>query len=283
MVALMKKKTLAAILLLGIGLAIGFNCKGNKMLEIKFSLGKNIVETAKASGIPQFGVDNVNGSIEYSARPLPLDVPVIYDRPGYEIKMAPAFSLALDADRRRTPDDIVAGASVQINSDPIKSHQAAQAFIEKLISQFNNGKWKRHIFPSCPSVTGRSSLLNVSGEIGSRSCAFDPHYRIDPSEWIRIFRTSQRYEWIGDGVFARLTVGYDDDIRGITYNISVDLNDYKTMLAVDAENEARENKEGDAKGWNTSVNAAKNLITVAERVRILEENAIKRGDTVIPR
>jgi hypothetical protein len=148
----MKKTSLCLILLLALGLAAGFHYKENKMLEIKFSLGKNIVETAKASGVPEYGVDNVNGSIQYSVRPLPTDIPVIYSRPGYEIRVNNAFSLALDADRRRTPNDLVYAASVRITSGRINSHGAGQAFVENLISQFSNGKWKRHIPVYCPAV-----------------------------------------------------------------------------------------------------------------------------------
>jgi hypothetical protein len=53
------------------------------------------------------------------------------------------------------------------------------------------------------------------------------------------------------------------------------------MLAGKSENENRENKEGDTKIWNTSAYAAKNLKETAKRVKILEENVIKRGDSAI--
>lgn len=41
------------------------------MTEIRFDLGKNIVDTARASGVPAFANDNIDGYISYSFSPVP--------------------------------------------------------------------------------------------------------------------------------------------------------------------------------------------------------------------
>ena len=64
MVVSMKKFTLGLLLLSAIGLAAAYQFTENKMHKIRFLLGNNIVETAKASGIPEYGVSTTNGSIE---------------------------------------------------------------------------------------------------------------------------------------------------------------------------------------------------------------------------
>lgn len=279
----MKKIFFSLALLSSLGLAASFQIMENKMIKIEFALGKNIVETAKISGIPEYGVSNVDDYIEYSARPLPTTVPVIYTSPGYEITLVPAFSLVLSADRRRTPNDIVSGARIRMANKHITTHGEGQLFVESLVEKFNKSKWKRHIPALCPAVTGRSSFLDATGNINSMGCPLDPKYKVKPDEWIKILKDGQNYEWIGDGVFASISVGYDDDTRGTTYNVVVEFEDYATKIQVDSENEARKQKEGDAKGWNTTAKAQRNLMIQAEIIEELEENAIKRGDSIISR
>lgn len=255
----------------------------SRMKEAHFNLGSNIVTTAKATGIPKFEIDNVNGSIEYSAASLPIELPLKFSRPGYEVTIKPAFAISLNADRRRTPDDIVFLATVQVETDAFKSHESAKEFIEALLGQFRNGKWSRYITSACPAVSGRSSLLNVAGDLDSEGCSFDPAYQIPPAEWKKVFRTRQTYEWLGDGVVAKLTVGYEEDDHGLSYTMFLDFEDHKTMIAIDAENELRDRKAGDAKGWNTSANAELALKATAMKNKVLEENALRRGDKVITR
>ena len=264
MVAGMKKTVLGSVLVIGLGLASAFQFREEKMQEIRFTLGKNIVATAKATGVPQFNVDNVDGSIQYSASQIPLTTPVVYDYPGYEIRIQPTFSLTLDADHTRSPSDLVHRVSVSIPGKHVKSHAAGRALAENLIAQFNNGRWKRYISPTCPSVTGRSSYLDETGDITSSNCAIDPHHKFTADDWLKLFSQTRDFAWIGEGVLANLRIGYSDDTRGITYGIRVTFDDYKTMLATDAEIEARDNKTGDEKGWNTSAQAAE-----GEKVRLL--------------
>ncbi|MDP9894636.1 hypothetical protein J2W32_003512 [Variovorax boronicumulans] len=55
----------------------------------------------------------------------------------------------------------------------------------------------------------------------------------------------------------------------------------ETKLRRDAENEARELKEGDAKGWNSMTKLETDKKERAARNKLLEANAIKRGDSVV--
>jgi len=64
-------------------------------------------------------------------------------------------------------------------------------------------------------------------------------------------------------------------------NLSFDLLD--TKLKRDAENEARELKEADAKGWNITARLEREKKERAELNKRLEFNAIQRGDSVATR
>ena len=65
--------------------------------EIKFDLGKNIVETAKASGVPSFESDDVNGSISYSVKAIRPDIPAFNPRNGNGLDRAKPFCRGGDA------------------------------------------------------------------------------------------------------------------------------------------------------------------------------------------
>ncbi len=243
----------------------------------------NIGETAKETGIASFAVDTVNGAIELSASGLPADLSLKYARAGYDIAVNPVFALSLNADRRRTPDDLVYLATVQVEGDALKSHRAARAFVDDLLVQFKQGKWSRYIAPGCPAVSGRSSLLNAAGAIDTDGCSIDPAYVIADDDWKSIFTTRQTYEWIGNGVLARLTVGFAENDQGLAYTIFVDFEDHATKAAMEYETEMRERQEGDAKGWNASVNAERARQANRTKVIMLEQNAVQRGDTLVAR
>lgn len=279
----MKKITIGVVLILLLGLAVAFQYKENKMHRIEFSLGRNIVEVAKISGMPEFGVSNVDEYIEYAVRPLPATLPLVFTKPGYEITLMPAFSLVLNADRRRTPNAIVSGATIRMANKKIQTHVEGQMFVENLVHQFNKGRWKRHIPTTCPAVSGRSSFLDLAGNMSSTGCAIDPNYKFKPDEWKHLFAVSQRYQWLGGGVIATISAGYDEDIRGITYNIVVTFEDHKTLLAINLENQTRSNKEGDAKGWKSTAEWERDMKLLAANNKQLEENAVKRGDSIVPR
>ena len=149
----MNKKIVFGIIslaVLGIATAIQFGSKD--MLDIKYSLDRNIVETAKATGVPRFSVDHINGLISYQIMPLPTEVAVIYDKPGYEVRMQPVFSFVFSTDRARAKNDIVNASRLTLETRELKSHDAARKYIEALLAQFRSGKWKRHVSIYCPAV-----------------------------------------------------------------------------------------------------------------------------------
>src|ERR1700761_5646317 len=71
--------------------------RGQRMSEIKFDLGKNIVDTARASGVPKFAVQQVNKTILYSVDDIPPQIPVRFTRPGLEVTWQPVFGLSMYA------------------------------------------------------------------------------------------------------------------------------------------------------------------------------------------
>jgi len=66
--------------------------------EIRFNLGENIRETAKASGAPRFQKSETAGLVDYSIAPVPDDVRAHYTRAGYEIVWSPIFAFTMYAD-----------------------------------------------------------------------------------------------------------------------------------------------------------------------------------------
>ena len=131
----MRPLALLAILAIAI-LFNGCNAEGQKVQEIKFDLGKNIVETARASGVPRFQTDDIQGLISYSVNQISAELPARFTRTGYEVSVAPLWAFTLNADRRQGIGDTVDGATLQIKL--IKSHDTAQAFVEQLLGQFAN-------------------------------------------------------------------------------------------------------------------------------------------------
>ncbi len=275
----MKRVLTWLTILLVAGLIAYYYLGTKKMLEIKFDLGKNIVETAKGSGIPEFSVDNVNGSIFYEKNQIPDDIPARYIRPGYEITASPLFAFTLYADEKKNNNLAVSNVTLQFKSH-LKTHEAGQAFVEKLIAQFQKGKWQRKIDETCPAVTGRSTFLDEAGNLNpERGCALDPNYKLTRDEWLQMFLTTQYYEWSGEGVLAELSVRYNSDSSGITYTIFLEFKDEITQEKLYAKKLADDVAAG-------KISVAEIVSDKVERKinnDLLEANAIKRGDTVIPR
>jgi hypothetical protein len=264
--------------------ATAYTLRANIMPEIKFDIGNNIHETAKKSGAPRFSTRNVAGLISYKLIDLPPDIPAHYVRPGFEIIASPLFAFTLYADEEHNNGLAVQTARLRFSSATAKSHESAQAFVEGMIAQFEKGKWKRHIDELCPAVTGRSTFLNEAGEPGQiGGCPLDPQHRLSREDWIRLMRLTQDYEWIGDGVLATLTVGFSDDVSGTTYAITLEFDDLAIKNRRDQANLARTLTEGDKNGRNSTVKEKNNIAALKERIKTLEDNARKRGDTVIPR
>ncbi len=257
--------------------------EGNGVQKIKFDLGRNIVETARASGVPKFSADNIQGRISYSVREIPPSIPARFNRPGYEIVASPLYSFTLYADHDLDPGDLVDYAAVQL--DTIESHEVAKALVEQLIAQFVAGKWKRHIPATCPAIAGRSSLLDENGALTVEgNLCLDPGYRLTPEEWEAVMARSQRYRWRGDGVLVDLRVSHTTtSTTGLIYDISLDFRVEAVSNQRDAQRTADRIKEGEAKGWGTAAKIAAGEKADAVRNALLEANALKRGDRVVER
>lgn len=254
------------------------------MEEIKFDLGKNIHEVAKESGAPSFARRNVAGLISYALVDIPEDIYVKFVRPGYEVRVPSVFSLRLYADNEHGPGLAVEMAGLMVSPKAISTHESAQQFVGNLVEQFQRGRWKRHLDELCPAVTGRSAYLNEQGQVDQlEACSLDPYYKISPEDWQVLMRNPQNYEWVGDGVLARLSIGYSEGSLGLRYSIDLDFDDFAVKKARDEKNLARELKEGDQAGWRSTETRNKDLDALRTRVKAWEESARKRGDSVIPR
>jgi hypothetical protein len=254
-----------------------------QMQEITFDLGKNIADTAKASGVPQYSTQDVNGLLIYSVSGIPAEIPARFTRPGFEIVWHPLFGFELWADKAIDPNLLVEQASLQL-ANSIRSHSAAQAFVEQTIAQFAKGKWKRYVDPVWNTLlTGRSSLLDESGSIGRTLDAIDPAYKIPPADWLAVMSGHPAWNWVGDNVHAELSCAFDilQDGQPPTYRMTLEFQVLDIKLRRAAEKERRELKEGDAKGWNSTAKLAAAKNERAALLKRLEANAISRGDSVV--
>jgi hypothetical protein len=102
-----------------------------------------------------------------------------------------------------------------------RSNNDAQAFVTEIITQFKRGNWRRQLYDTCPAVTGRSAYLDENGKING-TCALDPNYLPSMEDWLVLMQTGRDYIWLGDGVAARLTVDFNEDATGLSYNISLE-------------------------------------------------------------
>jgi hypothetical protein len=252
------------------------------MEEIKFDLGKNIEDTAKASGVPQFQTRDVNGYVSYDVKNIPTQIAAHYSHPGHEIVWQPVFSLTLYSDRKRSSDLSVETAAISLNSS-IESHEAAQTFVEQTIAQFQKGKWQRYYDPIWDTLlTGRSSLLDESGRFDRPLRTIDPTYKVPTSEWPKLMENTPVWRWVGDGVLASLSGSFDNgDGRKLSYGFDLEFELLNVALERDAQNLAQRLKEGDAKGWNSTAKHEAEMKARAEQLKRLEANAIKRGDSVV--
>ena len=91
------------------------------------------------------------------------------------------------------------------------------------------------------------------------------------------------YDWLGDGVLARLTVDFDEDTRGLTYNLNLEFKDFAVNQRRIEAQHALKLIEGDKKGWHSTENHKKAIVRNREKLKILEANAIRRGDHLVLR
>jgi hypothetical protein len=280
----MRRRLLWTLAVVGLVFITYYAFGQQSMLTIKFDLGKNIVETAKASGVPKYSVGNTDGLIDYSINQLAPEVHVQYIRPGYEISVAPLFAFTMYADEERNDNLAVNDVTLQVFQQVFRSHEAARAFVQNILEQFKAGKWHRYISEFCPAVSGRSSLLDEKGalaEVGE--CSPDPDYRLTDEEWLVLMDRSADYQWIGDGIIAQLSVRYSNDSRGITYSIFLEFENYAHQQQRNAKALADDIEDGERRGWNTAAQVAAERTKIAAEIKLLEENALKRGDSIVPR
>lgn len=282
--SLSKKVVLIGAILATSALFFTYLIQAKNMAEIKFDLGKNITETAKNSGVPEFSARDVDGFISYSINNLDDHVQARFGRPGYELDIGPLFSFTMYANTENQNNLGVYIASLQFASKVATSHEDGQRFAENLIKRISAKKWTRHIEDTCPAVTGRSSFLNAAGEINLNSgCALDSAYRLTKDEWITLMESGQEYRWHGDNVLLTLKISSSNDSRGITYKFFMDFEDLAIKTKRDAQRQKRDLEEGDKKGWNSTQDYEKGMKENQETIKLLEANAAKRGDRIIPR
>ena len=262
--------------------------KGSKMQEIKFDLGKNIVETAKASGVPKFNVDSTAGLVQYEVHDIPAGITAKYIRSGYEVVLGAVHAFSISSDKEISASLPVQSARLGFSSKAFKTHESAKAFVDQVISQFQKGSWQRYADPeSRVLLTGRSSLLNEKGDLEFRySTPIDPGYKISPKDWIAIVAEGIQYEWAGDGVLAVLDIKFNDyretnPEMGLYYSIGLEFTDLANHIKKLDERIAQDNKEGDAKGWNSTAKYEASKKSRQALNKILEANALKRGDSIV--
>ncbi|RQP23749.1 hypothetical protein DZC73_16630 [Albitalea terrae] len=259
-----------------------FQSQGQGAQDIKFDLGKNITETARNSGVPKFQTRNVAGLVSYAVDSIPSQLPVRYVRPGYEITWQPVFALTLYADKDVDASLPVQSVDLQL-ARHLKTHEAAKAFVEQTIAQFMRGKWHRYHEPEWTTLlTGRSSTLDESGHLANPLRNVDPAYQIPMEDWLVAAPRGIIWQWAGDGVLATLTVADMTGSNGSpAYDVDLEFDVLAVKLKRDADNEAQRRKEGDAKGWNSTARYEADKKAAQVRNRVLEENAVKRGDAVV--
>ncbi|MFC4274049.1 hypothetical protein [Achromobacter aloeverae] len=274
---------------LGAGLAAlstltHFKAKGAQMSEIRFDLGRNIVETAKHSGVPAFQSSNVDGLVSYSVNDVPPQVTAVYTRPGYEIRWQQLFAFTLRADKKRSPDVFVESATLQHRAD-FKSHAEAQAFVMRTLEQFKQGKWKRAFPGDGARLTGRSSLLDENGKVDGHASSPDPYYEMSPEDWQALMYLGAQWYWSGDGILATLDVSTTGAKADGTphYSVALDFDIEKIQQEILQRNVEYENRQQAGYGVDIAARDKKIREEQEARNRRLEENAIKRGDKVLPK
>jgi hypothetical protein len=250
--------------------------EGNTVRVARFDLDRNIVDTARKTGLRHFDVTNDFGWIEYDAADVPKHAVLKFDRPGLEIVWPSPFAFTLGTDHNRDKDDHVRVAVLQLSNRLLQSPAQARAFVEDTLAQFARGKWQRFIPEGCPRVTGRSSFLDASGavdEIGV--CPIDPAYRIPSESFVALLAQPRRWMWHSGDVRAEFTLDHMTIIDHEVYTGSLEFQTDEYNRVADAsmaERDLRSPAEriADEKRERKSLDA-------------LEAAAVRRGDRVLAR
>jgi len=266
------------LLLIAAWSVVACHARENNMREISFDLGSTVEQTLRSHEIPYAG-QNINGLMIYSFTGFKEgSTYALFSRPGYEVRFGSIFGIDFYADLKRHPDQLVHLADISMSSAAVQSHSQAQTGVQKLIAQFQRGKWKRYIPDTCPWVTGRSTMLNAAGQVDIGSCPLDPVLQFSTQEWSSVAAQKLHWQWIGDGRVATLEVQYaynKPDVPTYTVNLQFELEE--AMKFYRAKRRAEKNADRSAQ----EVAAGAERMNV--RLKALEEAALKRGDQVIPR
>jgi hypothetical protein len=263
---------------LGVAAVVFFSIhESNTTHEATFDLGRNIVETARKTGLPHFDVTDDFGFIEYDVPDISRNLVVKFDRPGLEVSWPSLFAFTLSTDHDRDPDDKVQLATLQLSNRTLHSHAEAQKFVEDTLARFARGKWQRFIPEGCPRVTGRSSLLDASGAVDQVGfCPIDPGYRIPPELFATLtLDQTRRWMWHGDGVYAEFNLR-SMKIRG--EDVYTGFLEFKTDDYVRTSNAKME-----AQDPSSPVERISNAKKERDAIDVMEAAALKRGDRVLAR
>lgn len=254
------------------------------MEHIKFDLGKNIVETARMSGVPKFTARDIEGYVSYSTNGIPKELPAVFDRPPYRVSFAPLFAFTMYADVSNKNNLAVHNVTLQFDTREFQSHEYAQSFVSNLTQQMAKAGWLRYISEDCPAVSGRSTLLDKDGVLDPMpGCPLDPVYRIHPSEWTAVMASEQSYQWTADGILAKLRISFSEGKNEILYRVFMEFDEATVKNRRDKEFLIRDLAAGDQKGWKSNEKYARRQKEEAMLIKNLETNAELRGDLVLKR
>src|SRR5690606_32518591 len=113
----------------------------------------------------------------------------------------------------------------------------------------------RYFHADSPRVTGRSSFLDLNGEIASSIYSPDPDYRIPDEEWLDFVTHSIYWEWTGDGIRATLHVHLDtrrESTEKPRYSIFLEFEDETVKHLVQQDNLRYKHEIGDREGWRST-------------------------------
>lgn len=285
----MRKRILFVVIIItALGGLIGWKTMSQSQKTIEFLVGETPELSAKRAKISLTG-QNSGGYMDFGYTGLPAGISGKYVGKEYEVEVGPLFAITFYADKNRPPHTVAHRVSLTLETDHLintqaNAHSAAQAYVQSVIEQFKKGKWQRYIPEDCPRLTGRSSLISskeikalVSDPLLSVGfdCSLDPDWKMSAEDWIFIMRSGNVYMWHGDGRTAKLSVSYTAyaDETKPTYSIDLEFELEDARRYYDAKNRPEHIKD---RGGPAVV--AKDEAEHKRIQKILEENAVKRGD-----
>lgn len=152
------------------------------------------------------------------------------------------------------------------------------------MAQFLKGRWTRYADPEWGTLlTGRSSLLDEHGKIAETLATVDPTLAMSAEDWLGAARNGVVWRFSGDGILAEYSVHANPERPGSTpsYDMSLKFQLLAVQRRIAADNHAREMRDGDAKGGNSTAEYEKTKARRLETLKLLEANALKRGDRVL--